>query len=486
MIQTQPCDQSLSAVATSSPGPSALDVLVAFVKERRTSGHVPKDFGAFERDVHARVMAVEREILAAELASADEVSSAVEVNGIVYRRVLRSASTYFTASGPVNVERSLYKDRTDEASPAICPMELRLGIIEGRWTPLAAELAVWVVSQMTPGLAEELFSRVGNMTPSKSTLDRLPKRLLAASEDERESFDAAVRKDEIVPANAAIVAVSLDGILAPMNNGESVKKRADAAENGKLTKGPAGYREVGTGTVSMYDADGELLRVVRMARMPEAKKTTLKAMLTEELSVVLAARPDLQLVKVADGAKDNWKFLSQSLPRGVEVLDFYHAAEHLSAAYGAAYGDGTVEARRQFELKRHILRHEMDGVETVIRSLVYLAKKHPRKTRISEVLKYFRSNRARMQYAAVASQNLPIGSGVVEAACKTLVAQRIKLSGMRWGDDGAQAILNFRGWQQSDRFDRAWALIAARYKAEVTTIANVINLQDHSRAKRQQ
>lgn len=486
MTQTQLCDQSLSAVAATSPGSSALDLLTAFVKDRRTSGSVPKDFGAFERDVHARVMAVEREILAAELASADEVSAAIEVNGVVYRRVLRAASTYFTAAGPVKVERSLYKDRTDVESTAICPLELRLGIVEARWTPCAAELAVWVVSQMTPGQAEELFARVGNMSPSKSTLDRLPKRLLGASEDERESFDAALRRDEIIPAEAATVAVSLDGVMAPMNNGESVKKRADAALNGKLTKGPAGYREVGTGTLSMYDADGELLRVVRMARMPEAKKTTLKGMLTAELSVVLKARPELRLVKVADGAKDNWKFLSESLPKGVEVLDFYHAAEHLSAAYGAAYGDGTIEARHQFELKRHVLRHEKDGVQTVIRSLAYLAKKHPRKTRILEVLKYFRGNRARMQYADVASQNLPIGSGVVEAACKTLVAQRIKLSGMRWGDDGAQAILNFRGWQQSDRFDRAWALIAAQYKAEVTTIANVINLHDPSRGKRQQ
>jgi hypothetical protein len=66
-------------------------------------------------------------------------------------------------------------------------------------------------------------------------------------------------------------------------------------------------------------------------------------------------------------------------------------------------------------------------------------------------------------------------SGLVEAACKTLVAQRLKLSGVRWGF-GAQAILAARGWDQSNRFDEAWALLAARCHAEVYVLAKVIPL----------
>ncbi len=69
-----------------------------------------------------------------------------------------------------------------------------------------------------------------------------------------------------------------------------------------------------------------------------------------------------------------------------------------------------------------------------------------------------------------------IGSGVVEAACKTLVAQRLKLSGMRWGTHGAQAILTMRGWDQSDRFDQAWALVAATYERDVHVLANVVDI----------
>jgi hypothetical protein len=79
-----------------------------------------------------------------------------------------------------------------------------------------------------------------------------------------------------------------------------------------------------------------------------------------------------------------------------------------------------------------------------------------------------------------------IGSGVVEAACKTLVAQRLKQSGMRWSVAGAQAILTPRGWEQSDRFDEAWALIATTFQAEVTVLANVIALRPTASPRRRE
>ena len=83
----------------------------------------------------------------------------------------------------------------------------------------------------------------------------------------------------------------------------------------------------------------------------------------------------------------------------------------------------------------------------------------------------------RMRYAALKEQGLPIGSGVTEAACKTLATQRMKRSGMRWGEQGGQAILSFRALVQSNRFERAWTLLAHTYKAEVTTLDNVVPIR---------
>jgi len=438
----------------------------------------------FEKDLHAKIMEYERELIAEEMARADVDAGAIVVDGVTYRRVLRCEETYFTAAGPVRVERTLYKDRTDEAGRAISPMDLRLGVVEGRWTPLAAQQAAWVVAQMTPYLAEELFRRIGNMTPSKSSLDRLPKALSARWEQERVHFEKALRDGDVIPQHATTVAVSLDGVLAPMKDGGAQQKRQQTADEGRLTRGPAGYREVGCGTLSFCDAEGEMISAVRIARMPEPHKVTLKSTLLADVTAALAERPELRLVKLADGANDNWKFLSLMLPGGIEILDFFHAAEHLSDAVASVYGDGTVEARRRFEDLRFVLREDPDGVEKVIRSLNYLRKAHPLNKTVPKELAYFRNNRHRMRYQQFAADGLPIGSGVVEAACKTLVTQRMKQSGMRWEEKGGQAILTLRGWTQSgDRFDRAWALLAATYQAEVVTLHNVVPFPPGGRQK---
>ena len=75
-----------------------------------------------------------------------------------------------------------------------------------------------------------------------------------------------------------------------------------------------------------------------------------------------------------------------------------------------------------------------------------------------------------MRYAQYRRANLPIGSGVVEAACKTLVTQRFKCSGMRWGMAGGQAILTFRSVIQSGRWERAWSLVGNDFRKSVQVV----------------
>ncbi len=120
----------------------------------------------------------------------------------------------------------------------------------------------------------------------------------------------------------------------------------------------------------------------------------------------------------------------------------------------------------------------------MISALAYLRRRHPRIAKVGKVLAYFRKNKKRMRYAQWKREGFMIGSGVVEAACKTLVAQRLKLSGMRWGTHGAQAILTMRGWDQSERFDEAWALVAATYECDVHVLANVVDITPKPERKR--
>ena len=439
------------------PGPNGehIEHLICELRMLSEDTRSEQDFERFERAVHQRFVAAEREVLADALQRLDVNLPAVEIDGRRHRRVLRSTETYLSAVGPITVERTLYRAGSE---PTVVTLEVRAGIIGGHWTPLAARQASVLVARMTPQECADTLRELGNMSPSKSTLDRLPKQLSSRWEEHREAFEEAVRADTLsVPEQATALAVSLDGVMAPMKDGERQAKRAATRAAGRATKGPAGYREVGCGTVCCYDGDGQRLSTLRIGRMPEVKKATLKQMLSAEVAAALAQRPDLEVVKLADGAHDNWRYLDELAPQAQcseRLVDFFHAADQLRDASDAAYGENDAKGRTQYEKHRHVLRHDHGGVERVIRALRYLRGKHPRRKRIKEVLGYFRRNRRRMDYAGAAERGLPIGSGVVEAACKTLVTERMKRSGMRWREAGGQAILTLRGWVQSDALGR--------------------------------
>jgi hypothetical protein len=469
--------QALQTCDLLSSDTHAMDQLHDFLRQRREAHEPVEDLAAFEQELHRHFVAAEREALSRELSRFDLDVPAVEIDGTRCHRVLRCETTYTSAAGPVRVERSLY--RHPHGGHTVCPLELRAGIIEGAWTPLAAQQATWVVAHFTPKEGEELFDLLGNMTPSKSTLDRLPKALSVHWEAHRPQFEATLRHQEALPPEAVAMAVSLDGVMAPMKDGQRQAKRTQARAQGKAPSGPAGYQEVGCATISYYDRHGERLSTRRMARMPETNKATLKWQLTAEVMGALSQRPDLRVVKVADGAPDNWSYLSETLPFGEEVLDFYHAAEHLGEALGAAYGEGTPTYQERLATLRLVLRDEDQGVDKIMEALCRLRTRFPRRQALHKALAYFREHRHRMRYSALRAQHLPIGSGVVEAACKTLVSQRLKRSGMRWRPAGGQAILTFRALCQSERFERAWPLLVETYKRSVVLPRNVIALSEH-------
>ena len=454
---------------------SAMDQLQEFLRQRRHAPDPAGDFETFEQTLHRFFVAAEREALGQELARFDLDAPVVDIDGERHHRVLRCETTYTTAAGPVRVERSLY--RRPGGGRTQCPLELRAGIMEGCWTPQAAKQATWATAHLTPQEGEEFFSLLGNMTPSKSSLDRLPKGLSRQWEQRRPEFEATLRQQETIPEAAVSMAVSLDGVMAPMKDGKRQDKRQAARARGQSPSGPAGYQEVGCATVSYYDALGQRLLTRRMARMPQAHKATLKSQLTAEVMHALVARPHLKVVKVADGAADNWTYLSETLPFGHGTLDFYHATEHLGDALAAAYGADSARYQERLETLSTTLRDEPTGVDKVIDALCRLRSRYPRRKVLHQAVSYFREHRHRMGYAALRAQHLPIGSGVVEAACKTLVSERLKRSGMRWREAGGQAILTFRALCQSERFDRAWPLLTDTYKRSVRLPHKVIALK---------
>ena len=219
------------------------------------------DFEQFERDLHEHVMALERELVATELTRYDVATEQIEVAGTVYHPVLTATERYVSAAGPVCVERHLYRPAGHNAK-SICPLELRAGIVAGYWTPRAARQGAFVMAHLTSGEAEALFDELGALRPSRSSLDRLPRELSAHWEVHRPEWEAALREQETVAAAAAVMALSVDGVMVALKS-QAQHRAAKRIEPGKHASGPAGHREVGCGTLSLYDREGERLDTLR-------------------------------------------------------------------------------------------------------------------------------------------------------------------------------------------------------------------------------
>lgn len=452
----------------------AMEGLRQFVQAWRVQWETDTpDFERFEHGLHEQIMAVERELLAEELARYDVTAEQIEVDGKTYRPTLTSSETYLTSAGEVTITRHLYRP-AGRGSKTICPLELRTGIIGGYWTPRAARQAAFVVAHVTPGQGEAVFDEMGGMRPSRCSLDRLPKTLSPHWEAQRQEWEAALRAREPVPCEAEVIVMSVDGVTLRMKGGDRQAKRE---QPGKHASGPTGQKEAGCGTVVLYDAEGERLQTVRYGRMPESKKVTLQQQLETEVASVLAVRPDLKRVRLSDGAKDNWRLLAEvdqacgEPPQpSVEIVDFCHACDHLKEGCDAAWGESTPRSKAEFERLKVLLKEEDDGAERVIRVLRYHRGRAQgrKRERLETQLTYFRNQRHRMHYAQYIRDGLPIASGVMEAACKTLVTQRMKQSGMAWTLAGGQPILTFRSLIQSDRWRPAWDLLRADFRQTVT------------------
>lgn len=439
-------------------------------------------FASFEGKLHEQMMELERELLSIEMKRYDVDAKEIEVEGQRYRRVLLSGRNYLSTAGEVRVERHLYRRVGANQEQCICPMDLRMGIINGYATPGAGRQMSFVATHLPPRTAAEFFVEMGGMNPSHATIDNQPKLVSQQWEPHRQEWERALRQKENVPTEAAVLAVSLDGVMAPINQADGTKKTTSA---NKQASGPLGYREIGCGSVALYDQAGERLQTVRYGRMPERKKATLRQQLTAECQHILRQAPYLKVVKLADGARDNWDFLSDLdlglLPtaqvnvKQIEIVDYCHAADHLKCGCDAIWPHDSDKSKAKFELLRTALKEVDGGADKVIGSFRYYVGRLSGKAKalLQTELTYFLNQRPRMDYATYLQQGLPIASGVIEATCKTLVTQRMKCSGMRWGLSGGQAILTLRSLVQSGRWRQAWNLIQAEFCKPVS----IVNVQ---------
>ena len=161
------------------------------------------------------------------------------------------------------------------------------------------------------------------------------------------------------------------------------------------------------------------------------------------------------IVFLGDGAAWVWKLAELNFPDAICILDYYHATEHVMALANALHGEGTPLAKKRFRQWRRALLK--DGVDAVMQQAKAALPRQGRARKLAlKELAYLRRNRHRMQYQTYRQAGYFIGSGIVEAACKTVVGQRLKQSGMFWSTKGAGHLLSVRCALRSGWFDTFW------------------------------
>src|SRR4028118_1494946 len=222
-----------------------------------------------------------------------------------------------------------------------------------------------------------------------------------------------------------------------------------------------GWREAMVGTISLYDKAGERLHTTYVGATPEYGKKTFFKRMSAEITKVSAAFPTAMKVGVADGAKTNWPFLTKHTER--QILDFYHATEYLTNVADAQFARDPRARKQWLDDATTTLKHDPLGPLALIAQMQSFLTGHlqpgPR-GKIKAALTYFQNQQPLMNYALHLEQNLPIGSGVTEAACKTIVKQRLCCSGMKWKEKGAAIVLSLRTLVHSrGRWSQFWSKI---------------------------
>ena len=162
------------------------------------------------------------------------------------------------------------------------------------------------------------------------------------------------------------------------------------------------------------------------------------------------------LVCLMDGDRGLWNLQQAHFPQAVCIVDLYHVTEKLWKAAHCFHRDASVEAEKFVaRYLRMLLEGKVDHVRGVFQRFLNQKKLTPTKhTNLSEVVTYFRTNRQRMRYDQYLAAGYPVGSGVIEGACKHVVGDRLCGTGMRWEIEGSQPMLDLRVTQLNGEWNQ--------------------------------
>ena len=362
----------------------------------------------------------------------------------------RHRKTVLSALGPLALCRAYY--HCSHCERGFFPRDRALGLAGSSLSPAVTRMAGNAAARVSFQAAAALLAELAGLRLSAKRVERAAEALgreIAA--DERAHALAWGPREQTQY-------LGMDGTGVPMRRPEL------AGRAGKQPDGSAKTREaklVTCWTVSGLDRQGRPRHEAGSVSYSAAIETAACRDTDPQLSpfaqrVLREARrrrfPEARRrVVIADGAPWIWKLATEAFPGAVQVLDLYHAKQHLSEVAKAVY-PADPAAAQVWASQRH---EDLDQgrIETLLAAL----RQHSGNCETARLCAdYVASNRQRMRYQHFRAAGLCVGSGVVEAGCKVIVGSRLKGPGMHWSVDGANAILALRCCHLSGRFEDFW------------------------------
>jgi hypothetical protein len=373
---------------------------------------------------------------AAALTRFDADGEPIVIGGEKWTAKAPEGKYYQTPYGEAHVTRYVYQ--RSAGGKVFCPMEQGARVLRNA-TPRFAKMMAHKLSLGSAADVQRDMQENHGRPISKLLAQELSAFVSAVVQAKEETWHyAAPRLDEDVAA----IGAGIDGSCMLLCEGQ--------------------WREAMTGTISLYDRAGERLHTIYLGAAPEHGKATFYARMEREMAHVKRLYPEARWIGIADGAPGNWEFLGPHVDE--EVLDFYHASEYVTQAADALF-EGSPAAQRKAWLEEScsILKHDWDGARRLLaqwKAIDTRGWKGARRKMLADSIRYFENHLHQMHYKRYQDRGWPIGSGVTEAACKTLVKQRLCRAGMRWTEQGAQVILSLRALVLSEtRWEQFWRKI---------------------------
>jgi hypothetical protein len=400
------------------------------------------------------------------LQSLDLDVPAVIIGGVRYTRVGRCESPYHTMVGSVSVERSLYRQSGERGGQpggrVVDAVSLRAGVVADGWLPRTARAMAHAVQQGTSREAEASSKEFGRLPYSRSSFERVAHVVGALAVADHQDIEDVMIDAVEVPQEARSISVSLDRVSVPM---EEPRRRPAGRPRKDAPKRPVArnFRMAYCGTVTLHDENGIGGYTIRYGCMPEGDVIGMRDRMVADVATLRSKRPDLKLQLLCDGAPEMWNLLEEGFtPKFGDdlhrLVDLHHLMEKLGAA-ARVIVDSTAAGER-LRLWKMSLLNRASAATDILKELIAsgmdegIGEDHP----VHAAITYLQSHgvdAARMNYARARRLGLALGSGNVEATCKSLFEIRMKRCGARWKEDTGQHIIQMRALALSDRWGPA-------------------------------